>query len=619
MTIGEVPPIGLDAIKDLVIVFPEIRQKLDVGRICFADVAPTYRSRNALAAMVMHESLDIRRIAAVERYANYIYQQKKAGKREYTIRSEAHSFITFCHWTDRNSFPNPLVSSDDALLAAEKYFQFVKKRIVAGEISAVYGRGLQFECLNPLEFIWEEEDFRGKLELLSTESTSERPVELKYALSQFGDRLRTSVSLFNELYDFLINFKPFPHALNIQIEESGAPQKICIIPQHPVLKWHNRESTFADNVYCKEEYRIRTVDEIAHLFRFKSEARKLVKSTQKDLDEANSDPRHRTRMHFAQIAIWAFLDIFIAVTAMNPANVFELPWIGEYKVTNGPARFKSIKYRANRKEVHFVLATQILPIFKKYLEIRSFFQPHESCNYLFFQSGRKKHGHYHCNKIISHSSYFKSLKFLSSELKNITYRDWRRLKSVWGVDHFDSYLVSRLLQNDERTLKRKYGRPSRTQVAGELTDFFGQIVIVSNRAKLDNARDIAIGECSGSQLPEEISKSAPISPNCTQPEGCLFCRNYVVIPDEKDVRKLLSCLYVINTTKSWNRSSEELADYFDRIISRIKEVVNAIGDISPENKQLINEIQLEVDDRGMLDPYRSGSLERLIGLWGRPA
>ncbi|HOY23085.1 MAG TPA: hypothetical protein PK002_08010, partial [Cellvibrio sp.] len=131
-----------------------------------------------------------------------------------------------------------------------------------------------------------------------------------------------------------------------------------------------------------------------------------------------------------------------------------------------------------------------------------------------------------------------------------------------------------------------------------------------------SAVEISVGSCNqGGTQPEPIPDS-PFEPNCSRQEGCFFCKHFSVHADEIDIRKLVSVLYYINKGATRASNINFFNDLFGLVIKRIKNLLEQIGAISTQKKQLVSRIEEEVYIEEELDEYWLCKLNRLETLIG---
>jgi hypothetical protein len=96
--------------------------------------------------------------------------------------------------------------------------------------------------------------------------------------------------------------------------------------------------------------------------------------------------------------------------------------------------------------------------------------------------------------------------------------------------------------------------------------------------------------------------------------GCLFCDKFVVHADETDLRKLISCKYVINTCKHLSHSDDSYQAHFGEVLSRIDAILEEIKNVSDQIFDLAKRIEFEVNEDQILDPHYQYKLDQLVNL-----
>ena len=74
-----------------------------------------------------------------------------------------------------------------------------------------------------------------------------------------------------------------------------------------------------------------------------------------NINAANNEFHHSQRKHVGTIALNAFIILFLAQTGMSWAQLIQLKWHDDFQITSSHQLFRTIKWRANRKECSFEL------------------------------------------------------------------------------------------------------------------------------------------------------------------------------------------------------------------------------------------------------------------------
>ncbi len=250
------------------------------------------------------------------------------------------------------------------------------------------------------------------------------------------------------------------------------------------------------------------------------------------------------------------------------------------------------------------------------MKLRKFLLQGNKSRKLFFNPADQSNS----NKPLTHYniSIQRIISRIDSNLKIVTPREWRAAKSDWLINNYDISTTSLILQNSEKTVLKSYSAGSHTKHVEEVGNFLEELcskaVSIETREEKSELNDSAVGSCKEYKFPSKLDETSPINPDCKRPEGCLFCKNYIVHSDAKDIRKLLSCLYCIEHTAFLSTSIDQFNLLFESVKKRIEFILKSIGSKSDHLFQLINKTRLEVDQANKLDPYWEQKLAMLLEL-----
>jgi hypothetical protein len=190
---------------------------------------------------------------------------------------------------------------------------------------------------------------------------------------------------------------------------------------------------------------------------------------------------------------------------------------------------------------------------------------------------------------------------------------WRAAKSDWLIRNTDIATTALVLQNSERTVAASYAAGSATGHLDEMTNFLDRVSAAVVRAgqPIENSTDRAVGTCTSVDKPNPIPGATTITPDCKEPEGCLFCDKFKVHADERDTRKLLSCQYCIRRTSSMFKSEEKFQQTVSPVLGRIQQLLDEIG---RTDEPMVKRITHEVLEEGELDSYWASTMAMFIEL-----
>ncbi len=365
-----------------------------------------------------------------------------------------------------------------------------------------------------------------------------------------------------------------------------------------------------------------------------SEHRKRVRENRnqaiRKLEERNKDKRHLERTRLASYGLAIGMLLFIAQTGANldTAQQLQLVSMKVLPSTQG-RRFSGTKSRARRKTVRPEFGVKFEPIFRKILELRTWYIQDEPCDFVFplrneiQQLGPVSNGRLQLIK--------KFLQRIFPKMVWITPQQWRKHVSSQYVELSDGDLLLEVekMGHSLDTAKKNYSRTSFKDASQQISQFFYELreVAVSKTRTLErisvqmldetiDAQPSPVGACASIHAQPEkaigFTERAP-TPNCQQFEHCLFCQHYAIHADDEDVRKLLSLKAFLAYVKQKATDLIRWEQQFGVVLHRIDEVLNELSDTYENLRDRIFSIQEEVES-GDMDAYWLKHFELLIDL-----
>jgi hypothetical protein len=309
----------------------------------------------------------------------------------------------------------------------------------------------------------------------------------------------------------------------------------------------------------------------------------------------------------------SFIMMFSSATGMNLKQISTIPWSDDhFDMSNEIQGFKSIKARSGNKMTTFHLSHDFVKYFKKYLNLRREILDiygAKEFEFLFFSTAV---GIANLSSDFSPNFNNRLRRNFDIDIK-INTRMWRAYKSDWLIRNKDIVTTAMILQNSPQTVVKHYSEGSDSVADKEMTKFFSTYkhnIIISKRVK---SKSIALGQCTNAQNPKKLQESA-IPTNCTTPEGCLYCENYRVHADEPDLRKLFSCQYVLNSSRTLLDSNAQFEEIYLPVIKKIDLAIEKIESTARIDRKDIEKIRISVFNHEQLDPYWMGKLKMLENL-----
>ncbi|MBK0413127.1 hypothetical protein JD974_01790 [Chromobacterium haemolyticum] len=598
----------------------------DIGAICYLRREPAPKLRQKLRKPSEGRQVDLSSLTAKrsERVRALIFhisdELMHSGLRAETVRSHTTRFVAFMFWADANGYHDVLNCSEAARPAIQAYAMHIRERVTTNAISITSGAHQQSAVFGLLERFLEADNLTRGINLLR-----KNPVAVEVTVPPCEDAQAKVLSLCDALFDGLsslvLEAKPYPYALALPKHLDYPNNTLWIFP---TISWFmspqmliGREDRWRQNSgYNYREGRLSTLDEMqamkSHLNDGGLTIGMLIRNAKRQLQTANSNPRHTQRRHLGMVALNTFILMFLAQTGMNWAQVVNLTWEDEYDVSATHQVFRTIKWRAQGRKVSFELPVAFMPKFKRYLELRKYLLGGRPCNWLFFKLGTKGAGEPEQMKSGPLATY-RTLQRIDPDLPVVKPREWRAAKSDWLIRNTDPSTAALVLQNSERTVLASYAAGSETSHVEELSKFLDKVseTVVEKGKDIEGSVRRAIGICTAYESPHLTIERAPIKPDCKGQEGCLFCDKFRVHADETDTRKLISCRYCLRQTAPLAGSQESFQALLSPIFNRIESI---LAEVSRRDEALVIRVTKEVEEEGELDPYWARKFEMLMEL-----
>ncbi len=554
------------------------------------------------------DTFDIGRIHIIRLLIHDIIERKTKGLRTTTVREQVQFYIRFIDWVDKNNYS--ITTIDNAHTAYFQYSNYLQKRIsLYKNITSTSAERLQSASLKILKMIFN--DRIGVIDLGVNPITKEfRRSAGPLDINKLSYAIKFYYNLFHQISDFLLQHKPYPFQLDLPNEKlwvwCGSP---WILPKH-------KKKTVSRIFFNYDLGQIRQESEVAQLSNStKVKMRSNLNNVKKMLVDNNND-KLLARYDLGTIAAKAFYMLFLFIVGANDSVASTLLWHKDFKKESGRKGFKNIKYRAKGKVVEFEIQREFIEDFHKYLNLRSYILNGHKCDYLFFTghtdhahlSRRQSSGSY--SSIINH--YFQER--LDPNLPIINSRQIRTNKIQFIYKNFGLTVAAKAAQSLKSTVDKYYTHESETTSKKQLSNFFKKFnsKIFDNKEK---DKTIAAGQC---VHPNSPSSAYPIKleiePDCKHAEGCLFCKNYRIHPDEEDIRKLISFKYVIMQSKYISDDKKHFYSIFGTYLDQIDNILNMVIQKYPSLKTTINDIRIDVFEKENLDLYWQYKYESLVHL-----
>lgn len=415
------------------------------------------------------------------------------------------------------------------------------------------------------------------------------------------------------LTTFLIEKSVFPCCLKM------ANYTTYLFPyaSHRVTPYIYRPS----KIYNHTEGRLSTLDEMYKLpspqnaLNIKHDYDKSVKR----FDEANSNPRCKSRRAFACTAMQAYQVLFIMLSGAYPSEMARIEFDGKMEVNKSLTNkgYRIIKFRAASKVIQYEIASGAVSFFKRYLKLREWVLNGKEVKTLFFGMKVKSWE----PTVVSETALRKFQRdkvigvFMPSHFKPITARQVRKSKSLFLHEHpeIEKSTVASVLGHSQATNEQTYMEVSPEKSYSELSLFWEAAneaaVHVSTGSNTD--KKTASGHCESYLKPKVAIPHPPIEPNCKTQYGCLFCSHYICHADDKeDSHKLVSLQYIVDGVLRASLEREKAKELFEKLSVRVRSILHQISIKSEAGRKNVSESINLVYQRGELTPYWESRLHR---------
>lgn len=537
-----------------------------------------------------------------------------SGARPGSINTAIKNFEYGVSWCDANGCVDVFCDPQSARTAYFKYSNHLFQNILSsngGTPLTNRTRQMIFRRVLQLQFPESYENIVAGVSSISCKREGLEPPE-KESVSNYLDVTLNIALTFSR---FLIDGAPFP----LRFEAPSYHTYIFPGNGHFVTPYSPKDSSY--NAYDFVEGRIKSISEVSETGI--KEALVSVSGAHKNLQDANSDQFHTSRMRIASLAMLAYASVINMVVGANSSELTQFLYDDALELVKSPLKkeLSAVKLRAQGLGVRYPIGRGPgLQILKEYLLFREWVLNGRDCAYLFFKpivnspAGRVW-GSEKLNPDYS-NSYFKRVRgvFLPDNFKNISPARIRKYKSLTlHLLRHSPFLVSAVMNHLPNTNLQSYSGIGVTDHKAEFSSYWEAVRKAAARARDADQKDsvsIATGHCGGMNSPIKDIPVVAIEPDCSSPYGCLFCENYQVHSDETDVFKLTSFQYVIDAIRRNAPVISFSEETFRDLAVRIEFVLDAISKKSEPARVLVEEVRRKVFDLGILTPFWEQRLQR---------
>jgi len=443
-------------------------------------------------------------------------------------------------------------------------------------------------------------------------SAPRRPESKVQVVSQdsFDGFIALTHQLFDACCDIVLNEKPLPYEVPLP------GQTVWLLPVKP--KTPKDKSYEVSKAWDLRTGRLRTGAEVAALSNGEiqdplKKANSFLAKAVRTMTAVNSNPKHPRRRSIASLGCSIFASMFSSHTGANEAFQLALQFDPELaeRLRSGEVRrvkYRDIKIRAGNRLVAVALSLEFLPLFRKYLHLRSYLVGKNSIPNLLVQCDKSS------RPIAIQAGWTKNLRQRLDrngiEVDMLGPRALRLKKRVFLGEVLPPQDASDLANHSNVTALKNYAKSNLVRQATAVGGYLACLDVVVEPA---SARDPSLPSCSGGSCtapgaPASAVQGAPKEIKCGDGEGCLFCDKLKVFADETDARKLLSCQTVLSISGKRLAPNSESYKAFTVTYDRIDELIGMLREREPE---LVSRVEVEVRKHEIFDPYWAAKAEQL--------
>lgn len=205
------------------------------------------------------------------------------------------------------------------------------------------------------------------------------------------------------------------------------------------------------------------------------------------------------------------------------------------------------------------------------------------------------------------------LRSVGAELPPVTLRQLRAYKQQHVVRERGLRVAAETMGHTVATAVVAYCKAQesgrRSEMAGFLESLSATVLDASAaRGGEVSTVDIPAGACRDYGKPAPLDAQPLVMPDCHRTEGCFFCTKYCLHADERDLRKLLSCRYVLHRLWPMQGESARMDTVYQALLDRIDALVDAIRRRIP---QAAERVCHDVEVAGTLTRYWAAKLQQL--------
>lgn len=548
---------------------------------------------------------------------------KDRGMRPTTVNGYLGAFKAFMDWADGNGCPNCLSGGDKTRSAYRLFAENVEDRFRRHEFQSANAFYLQRNLLTVLEALTGLSDLGKGIRFIKNTGWSKRGTE-PASQHDFAHVLALNDSLFQGLSNLVLDHEQFPFKLAMPKSMGWKDDFLWVFPtarwRLPPHQWGEArlKLSYGSWPHNYEQGRLATADEVWQSYQGpdwqkRANAGKSITKAAKAMEAANTDRRNHYRRMLGMVAHNAFYFLFLANTGANAAVVRDIETDGTLQESSSNPGYRSIKWRADLKEVCVTVPIAFVPSLRRYMALRKYLLNGRAFPYLFMSLGggsRSELKQFNDEVLFG---YYKLLVRIDPQLPRIGVQKVRATVSNYYKQKHDADVEAAVLQHRRETAQVSYDAGTESDHHIELSLLMGKIAeraqqrIVATGTSLNSRPLEEGGVCPSYGHPEPLSNDVPIKPNCKT--GCIFCSKRVLIAGEEDARKVASAAFLMQQLIMGPISEAEFRPQIVKCDEDLATIQAFEG-----CADMVDRVKSDVYENGNLTPYFADKFQLFLSL-----
>ncbi|MBS1154457.1 MAG: hypothetical protein H6R07_381 [Proteobacteria bacterium] len=604
----------------------------DIGALCFSLRSDKKRKPRQPQDVVASSLLKQRPKQILQLIKTLSNLKTRVGKSLTSTDKCAWNIKKFIDWSDANSLHDCLAGGEATRNAFREWATAMHERYRRQELNGKSHNHYLTQVCELLEAMTGLENLIHGIKKVKQSSNPNGGTE-PLALDVFVHAVALNQCLFDGLCDLVLEQRPFPYKLKLPSSLGWSENHLWLFPtimwRLPPHRWTDanraKMGTNASWSYDYENGRLLTIEEIEHRYagQRQSERRKVarecIKRAKANLDEANADAQHKWRLKLGMVAQRAFLFLFFCNTGGNAQVVRDLETDGKIDAAVQNQKFRTLKWRADGKEVTLTVPVSFMPRMRRFMELRQYLLQGKTTPYLFFSCGN-------CNSkppaqtgtFIMENHYKYLLIEIDPQLPRMGARVLRASVDDYYLRHNNSSVVAAFMGHSKEIEEREYARGLAADHHKEMTSFLESVSESAQRQLIIPPKDVTSdipsletgGRCGTLGHPEALAVHTPVQPDCKDSQGCLFCKHRVLIAGEEDARKVASAAYVLEQLILYPQHEDALRP----LIAKCDEDLEKISSF-PNCRAMVEKVRKDVYENENLTLFWADKYLLFLELW----